>query len=285
MTVLFTITWQFAQFALLLHSIMCFMLASAQLLKKEDIYQVFCVQLLALLTVWYCQYYQFMVITSLVVSFLPLAMLSLYCTDTNSVQSQRQNSILKNLVNLLVVKLGLVLIGTIALNKTLKSFTSNTDDDNHIFQFVASWFGFEDETNFDTRLYKCLSAFKPLGWQMYKNLTANGALPIYVLFMSLNIAFLFLSMLRKWYVKDKSENEDFLKSFLANEDLRFMVSMDENPQKVYHIGEFKILFFRPFFDWISFRNLRYFLHFGNADGQNDCVLVALHNDHDKCSHL
>ena len=37
MTFIFVITWQFAQFALLLHSLMCFILATAHLLNKDQV--------------------------------------------------------------------------------------------------------------------------------------------------------------------------------------------------------------------------------------------------------
>ena len=37
MTFIFVITWQFAQFALLLHSLLCFILATAQLLNKNQV--------------------------------------------------------------------------------------------------------------------------------------------------------------------------------------------------------------------------------------------------------
>ena len=37
MTFLFVITWQFAQFALLLHSVVCYVLATSQLLQKDHV--------------------------------------------------------------------------------------------------------------------------------------------------------------------------------------------------------------------------------------------------------
>ena len=37
MTFIFVITWQFAQFALFLHSVVCFIFASAQLLHKDQV--------------------------------------------------------------------------------------------------------------------------------------------------------------------------------------------------------------------------------------------------------
>merc|ERR1712241_1643304 len=50
MTFIFVITWQFAQFALFLHSVICFALATTQLLNKDQVSQIFCAQLCAILT-------------------------------------------------------------------------------------------------------------------------------------------------------------------------------------------------------------------------------------------
>ena len=94
-----------------------------------------------------------MMITSLTVSFIPLAILSLQSQSTDQT-IWRDNGLFKNL-NIIFVRCFLVAIATLALNLTLKTFMNQTAD-NHIFQFVASWFGYTDITDFDTRLYHCL---------------------------------------------------------------------------------------------------------------------------------
>ena len=104
------------------------------------------VQLLAVLTVWYCQYGNAMVINSLAASFLPIAILSL---ESQRSRDQSKRSIGQNLATL-VVRIFLVLIATFALHITLKSFIGQSSD-NHIYQFVASWLGYQDQTDFDTR--------------------------------------------------------------------------------------------------------------------------------------
>ena len=120
-------------------------------------------------------------------------------------------------------------------------------DDNHIFQFVASWIGYQDETDFDTRLYRCLAVFRPLSYEMYKNLSTNFALPLYTIYMILQLTFVALTLLRKWYVKEKEEAIKSGKSELSrlmkllhklnqSDDFRFMVYMDTSPSFIYHIG-------------------------------------------------
>ena len=132
---------------------------------------------------------------------------------------------------------------TLVLNLLLKFLFGQTDD-NHIFQFVASWIGYQDDTDFDTRLYRCLAVFRPLGIDMYHNLMANAALPLYIIYMGIQLIGLLLTLLRKWYVKDKEEDGmktdkkmAFLHALNEREDLQFLLKMDEYPSKVYHIGK------------------------------------------------
>ena len=140
----------------------------------------------------------------------------------------------------------------------------NQTADNHIFTFVASWFGYSDITDFDTRLYHCLAIFKPLSLAMYKTLCSNaGALPIYVIYMSLQAIFLVLTVFKLWYVKDKQEPEQVVKTNVTkaeNNDknnkklvveekkslvqrlydqgeCQFMVTMDKSAEHTYHIGK------------------------------------------------
>ena len=156
----------------------------------------------------------------------------------------------------------MVLLGSLALNMTLKTFMNQTAD-NHIFTFVASWFGYSDITDFDTRLYHCLAIFKPLSLAMYKTLCSNaGALPIYVIYMSLQAIFLVLTVFKLWYVKDKQEpevvktnvtkaenNDKNNKKVVVEEkkslvqrlydqgECQFMVTMDKSAEHTYHIGK------------------------------------------------
>ena len=185
-----------------------------------------------------------MVITSLAVSFIPLAMMFLhnkrfeYCES-----SKRLNSVWLNIFTL-ITRSAFVLVATLILNMSLKSLFGQTDD-NHIFQFVASWIGYQDETDFDTRLYRCLAVFRPLGMEMYHSLMSNAALPLYFVYMGVQLGGLLLTLLRKWYIKDKEEdakNKTFLHKLNENEDLQFLLRMDQRPVNVYHIGMNTTLF-------------------------------------------
>ena len=195
-----------------------------------------------MLTVWHCQYYQPMVINSLAVSFMVLALLSLQKQPIFSVKSTRNKNIWSNSFSIFT-RIIFTLLGTVTLNIILKKILGQTDD-NHIFQFVASWIGYQDDTDFDTRLYQCLAVFRPLGKEMYINLMANAALPLYFIYMILQWTGLSLTLLRKWYIKEKEEKEnnseeklDLLHRFYEMTDFQFMFKMDQYPAKVYHAGK------------------------------------------------
>ena len=197
------------------------------------------VQLLAVLTVWYFQYGNAMVINSLVTCFLPMAILSI--ESQQRCQDPSKRSICQHLATLMT-RISMVLIASVALHMTLKSFIGQSSD-NHIYQFVASWLGYQDQTDFDTRLYLCMAVFRPLSYEKYKALCVNGSLPMYAIFMLLQMLRLCLTILRKWYVKEKSENSDtdgtlvqFLRQCNTNSSTRFLVNMDECPELVYHVG-------------------------------------------------
>ena len=95
-SLLFTITWQFAQFVLLIQALVLFCLATVGLLDRDRVISIsvillcllwsssfvqvcrlLSVDLFVMVSVWYLQFYQPMVITSLIVSLVPTAILSL----------------------------------------------------------------------------------------------------------------------------------------------------------------------------------------------------------------
>ena len=85
---------------------------------------------------------------------------------------------------------------------------------------------------------------------MYQALSINGALPMYGLYMTFQTCFIALTVLKIWYVKEKVEDpepkngdqksppqKNLVQKLFDNEDLKFMVTMDQCPHKTYHIGE------------------------------------------------
>ena len=85
--------------------------------------RILLVDLLSMLTVWYLQFYQPMILTSIVVSFIPVAMASLQ----SQADRTSSTSILKNL-GVAFLRALIVLALTLAVNTLLKvSFTNDVD--------------------------------------------------------------------------------------------------------------------------------------------------------------
>ena len=196
------------------------------------------------MVVWYCQYWNAMVINSLVVSFLPLAILSLLSQKIQ--EATHSKSLLQN-ISLLLSRTALVIIASLALNVTIKALTVQGSD-NHIYKFVGSWIGLQDETDFDTRLYRCLAVFRPLSWDMFKKMMSDGALIVYAVFMLFHLVRLTLTLLRIWYLKEKSSDQDevdvkrsgvlvqWLHQCNQNPHATYLLHIDQSLTLTYHVG-------------------------------------------------
>ena len=121
-SLMFTIFWQFSQFVLLIEVLVLFCLATVGLIDKERVCIIFSTFLLTLLSVWYLQFYQTMIITSLVVSFLPIFCLSLQSQSDLSPRGLR-NNILVTALRLLVA-----IFIALCLNVILKVMISRRED-------------------------------------------------------------------------------------------------------------------------------------------------------------
>ena len=116
--------------------------------------------------------------------------------------------------------------------------------DNHIFRFVQSKFGFEDQTDFETRLYLCLPIFQPLSWDYYRNFGKTMALPLYSATVLFELFCIVMTVFKRWHSKEKSEDKDHQVSFWTQffnwldekDHWRFVVERRKEPELCYHIG-------------------------------------------------
>lgn len=189
-SLLFTITWQFAQFVLLIQALVLFCLATVGLLDRDRVCRLLAVDLCVIVSVWYLQFYQPMVITSLIVSLVPTAILSL--------QSQSDNlpaGVAKN-IGLSAARIVIAVLITVCLNTILKVAMDQTADD-HIFKFLINKLS-KDSTDFETQLYLCNEAFKWLDYNTYTRLSANLALPTYSIFSLVCLSSYAAVLLTRW---------------------------------------------------------------------------------------
>jgi len=173
--VMYTVSWQFAQFVSLLQALSLFGLATLGLLNKDKVCRLLGAMFCSILAVWYLQYYQPMIIISLVVSFIPVAVLSLQ----SETESSPGRGVSRNLV-VSVTRVMVALAVTAGLNTVLKLFLRQTAD-NHIFKFLKNKIS-RDTSDFDTQLYLCNEAFQWLDFDTYARLTSSSVLPLYLIF-------------------------------------------------------------------------------------------------------
>jgi len=186
----FTITWQFAQFVLLIQALALFGLAMVGALDKDRVSRLLSVHLAVMLSVWYLQFYQPMVLNSLVVSLIPVAILSLQSQlDTDG------QGVLRN-IGLTSARLFIAGAVTICLNMIIKVWMDQTAD-NHIFKFLKNKLS-RDSTDFETQLYLCNEAFKWLDWHTYVRLFSSSALPAYLLFTLIVVLAHLRATIQRW---------------------------------------------------------------------------------------
>jgi len=190
-TVIFTLTWQFGQFICLLQCLAMFGLATFGLLNKDKVCRIMGTVLASILTVWYLQFYQPMVISSLVFSFIPVAVLSLQ----SEVEATGQRGIRRNL-GLSVVRIFFAVAVTIGLNIVMKLLLRQTAD-NHIFRFLKNKI-VEDHSDFETRLYLCDDAFQWLDSAFYIRLTNSSILPLYLIYTAACLIAYLSVVINRW---------------------------------------------------------------------------------------
>jgi len=184
----FTLCWQFAQFVLLLQALVLLGLATLGLLDKRKVCRVLGLSLGVMLSVWYLQHYQAMVLNSMVVSLVPVAILSL--------QSQGETvktGFLKHLCLSVARVLGVAILA-LCLNMALKVYMDQTSD-NHIFRFLVNKVS-RDSTDFETQLYLCNEAFKWLDGKTFLRLATSTALPLCGLYTLACLCLLLLHLSR-----------------------------------------------------------------------------------------
>jgi len=198
-SLLFTLSWQFAQFVLLIQALVLFCLATVGLLHKDKVCHLLALDLCVMLSVWYLQFYQPMVITSLIVSLVPITILSL-----QSQADQTPVGVVRNIV-LAIARIVIAVIITLCLNTILKLAMDQTAD-NHIFKFLINKLA-KDSTDFETQLYLCNEAFKWLDYTTYIRLSSSLVLPPYTIFTLVYIFSCIMTLLNRWKGAEQGNSE------------------------------------------------------------------------------
>lgn len=174
-TICFTITWQFAQFVLLLQAFSLFGLCALDFVQPCKVLPLFKVILGNLATCCVLQFGNDMLYTSLVSSFSIAAIIVI----SFNVQSDKQANVFWKLF-ILIARIFIVLSLMFIINIVIKKIT-RVDSDDHIYKFVSAKLGYGEATkkDFDALLYLCEGSFKNLPLDTFQRLTEGFVFPVY----------------------------------------------------------------------------------------------------------
>uniref|UniRef100_A0A3P8QWF4 Dpy-19 like C-mannosyltransferase 3 n=1 Tax=Astatotilapia calliptera TaxID=8154 RepID=A0A3P8QWF4_ASTCA len=173
-TFCFCLTWQFNQFILLVQALVIYTLDCGDFLTTTQVTTLYLVQVSSLLSVWFLQFCNSMILGSLVLSFIVAALFIRHCQPGVKTGS-------------LVVRLGkvllhsaLVLLLTVTINYLAKK-ALQLQSDEHIFKFIKSKFALGSTRDFDASLYLCEEAFGLLPLDTLERLAGTLLLYPYVM--------------------------------------------------------------------------------------------------------
>ncbi|XP_044283651.1 probable C-mannosyltransferase DPY19L3 isoform X1 [Varanus komodoensis] len=163
-TFLFSLTWQFNQFMLLIQAVVLFTLDCLDFLPRGKVTWIYIIQVVSLLLVCLLQFFNSMIVGSLLVSFNMSALLA------RKLQNNLKTGGLFSRLGKLFIHVLLVLCLTFLVNNSIKKVL-NLESDEHIFKFLKAKFGLGATRDFDANLYLCEEAFRLLPFNTFIRLS------------------------------------------------------------------------------------------------------------------
>ncbi|XP_062817732.1 probable C-mannosyltransferase DPY19L3 isoform X1 [Anolis carolinensis] len=163
-TSLFSLAWQFNQFMLLIQALVLFTLDCLDLLPSKKVTWIYVIQVASLLLVCVLQFFNSMIVGSLLISFNMSALLARKLQ--NNLKIGGLFSRLGKLFLHILLVLSLTFLGNNFIKKVL-----NLESDEHIFKFLKAKFGFGATRDFDANLYLCEEAFGLLPFNTFMRLS------------------------------------------------------------------------------------------------------------------
>uniref|UniRef100_A0A8C0QSK1 Dpy-19 like C-mannosyltransferase 3 n=1 Tax=Chelonoidis abingdonii TaxID=106734 RepID=A0A8C0QSK1_CHEAB len=163
-TFLFSLTWQFNQFMMLMQALVLFILDCLDMLPTTKVTWLYIIQLTGILLVCVLQFFNSMILGSLLISFNVSVLL------TRTIQKNMKMGCLLNRLGKLFFHILMVLCLTLLVNNFIKKIL-NLESDEHIFKFLKAKFGFGATRDFDANLYLCEEAFGLLPFNTFARLS------------------------------------------------------------------------------------------------------------------
>lgn len=209
-TLCFSLCWQFNQFVLLLQAFALFGTWILDMVPPRKIQMLLVAQMTSLLVTCLLQFINKMILGSLVMSFIPAALLLIYLKG----EEMKYYSIPSRIIRVIGYSLT-VLVFMILLQRVVKLLLG-IDADDHIYKFIMSKFNVGHARDFDALLYLCIDAFGFLQFDTFERLTNGVVFPLYVVTHLGMLIILFVAVLQNWSnhvhdtnVKDHSSAKKF----------------------------------------------------------------------------
>lgn len=180
-TFLFSLTWQFNQFMMLLQALVLFILDSLDMLPAMKATWLYGIQISCLLLVCTLQFFNSMILGSLLISF------NLSVLIVRKLQKNLKTGTFLARIGKLLLHLLLVFCLTLFLNNIIKKIL-NLKSDEHIFKFLKAKFGFGATRDFDANLYLCEEAFGLLPLNTFQRLSETLLFYAYMFVLFVTVA-------------------------------------------------------------------------------------------------
>uniref|UniRef100_A0A2K6A2A4 Dpy-19 like C-mannosyltransferase 3 n=1 Tax=Mandrillus leucophaeus TaxID=9568 RepID=A0A2K6A2A4_MANLE len=184
-TFLFSLTWQFNQFMMLMQALVLFTLDSLDMLPAVKATWLYGIQITSLLLVCILQFFNSMILGSLLISF------NLSVFIARKLQKNLKTGSFLNRLGKLLLHLFMVLCLTLFLNNIIKKIL-NLKSDEHIFKFLKAKFGLGATRDFDANLYLCEEAFGLLPFNTFGRLSDTLLFYAYVFVLSITVTVAFV---------------------------------------------------------------------------------------------
>ncbi|XP_065185191.1 protein C-mannosyl-transferase DPY19L3-like [Sycon ciliatum] len=194
-----SVTWQFAQFVLLLQAFALYSSQALQLVPTHKVRNVMMVQLLCLAAVCLLQFGNTLIPRSLVISFI---LGSLIVFTIQGEDGLRSRSFIGNFGKLVGYTLLTFAVAAVA-NVTIKALIAE-EADRHIYNFVRAKLGLSSpwaDRDFDVLLYICDPSFKGLPHEVWQDLLRNFLLVPYAGSAAVLLILLTISVLANWWAQ------------------------------------------------------------------------------------
>ncbi|XP_060041643.1 probable C-mannosyltransferase DPY19L3 isoform X3 [Erinaceus europaeus] len=179
-TFLFSLTWQFNQFMMLMQALVLFTLDSLDMLPAVKATWLYGIQITGLLLVCILQFFNSMILGSLLISF------NLSVLIARKLQKNLKSGSFLTRLGKLLLHLFVVFCLTLFLNNIIKKIL-NLKSDEHIFKFLKAKFGFGATRDFDANLYLCEEAFGLLPFNTFERLSDTLLFHAYIFVLFITV--------------------------------------------------------------------------------------------------